>query len=47
MPTTKIDRARELAERARTSHHGVYLTGPNQVQVLDDQLPESALQGEN
>ena len=47
MPTTKIDRARELAERARASHHGVYLTGPNQVQVLDDELPESALNGEN
>ena len=47
MPTTKIDRARELAERARTSHHGVYLTGPNQVEVLDDELPESALSGEN
>ena len=47
MPITKIDRARELLERARTSHNGVYLTGPNQVEVLEDELPTIALNGEN
>ena len=47
MPITKIDRARELLEHARTSHNGVYLTGPNQVEVLEDELPTSALDGEN
>ena len=47
MPITKIDRARELLEHARTSHNGVYLTGPNQVEVLEDELPASALDGQN
>jgi len=47
MPTTKIERAWELAERARSSHHGVYLTGPNQVEVLEDELPSDSLNGQN
>ena len=47
MSTTKIERARELAKRARISHHGVYLTGPNQVQVLEDELPSESLNGQN
>ena len=47
MPITKIERARELAQRARSSHQGVYLTGPNQVEVLEDELPASSLNGEN
>ena len=47
MSITKIERARELAKRARISHHGVYLTGPNQVQVLEDELPTESLNGQN
>src|SRR6056300_1841503 len=47
MSITKIERAGELAERARKSHHGVYLTGPNQVQVLEDELPAESLDGKN
>jgi hypothetical protein len=47
MPTTKIDRAQELAKKARLSHHGVYLTGPNEVKVLEDDLPVASLTGEN
>ena len=47
MSITKIERARELAQRARKSHHGVYLTGPNQVEVLEDELPAESLNGQN
>ena len=47
MPTTKIERAQELAKKARLSHHGVYLTGPNEVKVLEDDLPVASLTGEN
>ena len=47
MSTTKIQRTRELAEKARSSHCGVYLTGPNQVEVLQDELPVESLNGEN
>ena len=47
MALSKIERARELAQKARSSHHGVYLTGPNQVEVLSDELLNESLNGEN
>ena len=43
----KLNRAQELAKKARLSHHGVYLTGPNEVKVLEDDLPVASLTGEN
>ncbi|MEC8012678.1 MAG: hypothetical protein VX153_00470 [Verrucomicrobiota bacterium] len=47
MSTTKIERARELANQARSPHRGVYLTGPNEVKVLEDELRPESLNGEN
>ena len=47
MSTTKIERARELANQARSPHQGVYLTGPNEVKVLEDELRPESLTGEN
>ena len=42
----KIERARELANQA-CPHQGVYLTGPNEVKVLEDELRPESLNGEN
>tara|TARA_B100001248_G_C27391584_1_gene462703 strand:- start:205 stop:2019 length:1815 start_codon:yes stop_codon:yes gene_type:complete len=47
MSITKIERAKQLAQSARSPHHGVYLTGPNQVEVLEDELLSESLTGEN
>jgi len=47
MSITKIERAKQLAQSARSPHHGVYLTGPNQVEVLEDELLSEGLSGEN
>ena len=47
MSITKIERAKQLAQSARSPHDGVYLTGPNQVEVLEDELLSESLTGEN
>ena len=36
----------ELKEAARSSHEGIYLTGADSIELLDDELPEASFGGE-
>jgi hypothetical protein len=42
---TRQQRATDLLEVAQQEHEGVFLTGPEQVSVLTDRLPEAAFDG--
>ncbi len=42
---TRQQRAADLLEVAHQEHEGVFLTGPEQVSVLTDRLPETAFDG--
>ena len=46
MPKTLKERSDELFEAARKTHRGVFLTGPSQIEILEDDLPESSFSGE-
>ena len=46
MPKTLKERSDELFEAARKTHRGVFLTGPNRIEILEDDLPESSFSGE-
>ena len=44
---SRNERINQLSHAARQPHHGIYLTGQNQIKTLVDQLPNDQLQGEN
>ena len=45
--TTSLDqRAEDLKLAAQSSHEGIYLTGPDQIELLSDDLPPSSFEGE-
>ena len=45
--TTSLEqRAEELKLAAQSSHEGIYLTGPDQIELLSDDLPSSSFEGE-
>ena len=44
MPSRQ-ERAVELLESARLEHQGIFLTGPNEIRLLSDELPGSAFDG--
>ena len=46
MPKTLKERSDDLFEAARKTHRGVFLTGPSQIEILEDDLPESSFSGE-
>ena len=46
MAQTLMQRSNELFEAAQKTHRGVFLTGPNRIEILSDDLPESSFQGE-
>ena len=39
-------RSEQLLKEARKSHRGVLLTGPNKIEILTDELPESSFEGD-
>jgi hypothetical protein len=45
-PTSLEQRAKDLKVAAQSSHDGVYLTGPDQIELLSDELPASSFEGE-
>ena len=45
MAQTLKQRSDELLESARKTHRGVFLTGPNRIEILTDELPESSFGG--
>ncbi|MFP6893877.1 MAG: hypothetical protein VCA18_09015, partial [Opitutales bacterium] len=44
MPSRQ-ERAADLLENARLEHQGIFLTGPNEIRLLSDELPASAFDG--
>lgn len=44
MPSRQ-ERANDLLKSARLEHQGIFLTGPNEIRLLSDELPESAFDG--
>ena len=46
MAQTLTQRSDQLLEAARKTHRGVFLTGPNRIEILTDELPESSFGGE-
>ncbi len=42
---SRKERAAELLEAARSEHQGIFLTGPGEIHLLSDQLPEKAFDG--
>jgi hypothetical protein len=44
MPSRQ-ERAVDLLENARLEHQGIFLTGPNEIRLLSDELPASAFDG--
>lgn len=45
-PTSLEQRTKDLKVAAQSSHDGVYLTGPDQIELLSDELPASSFEGE-
>ena len=45
MAKTLSQRSDQLLEAARKPHRGVFLTGPNRIEILTDELPESSFAG--
>ena len=41
-----LQRSAQLLEDARKTHRGVFLTGPNQIELLSDELPAESFTGE-
>ena len=46
MAQTLTQRSDQLLQAARKTHRGVFLTGPNRIEILPDDLPESSFDGE-
>ncbi|MBU63120.1 MAG: hypothetical protein CMI26_11535 [Opitutae bacterium] len=42
---SRQERASDLLEYARLEHQGIFLTGPNEIRLLSDELPASAFDG--
>ena len=42
---TLLQRSDQLREAARKTHRGIFLTGPNRIELLSDDLPESSFGG--
>jgi DNA-binding NarL/FixJ family response regulator len=42
-----LQRSAQLLEAARRSHSGVFLTGPNRIELLSDELPAESFKGEH
>jgi threonine dehydrogenase-like Zn-dependent dehydrogenase len=47
MAQTLLQRSDQLREAAQKTHRGVFLTGPNRIELLADDLPESSFGGED
>ena len=47
MAETLLQRSDQLREAAQKTHRGVFLTGPNRIELLADDLPESSFGGED
>ena len=45
MARTLLQRSDQLREAARKTHRGIFLTGPNRIELLSDDLPESSFGG--
>ena len=46
-PISLEQRAKDLKVAAQSSHDGIYLTGPNRIELLPDELPGSSFEGDN
>jgi len=46
MAQTLTQRSDQLLKAARKTHRGVFLTGPNRIEILTDELPETSFGGE-
>ena len=42
-----LNRVSQLRELARSSHEGIYLTGPDQIELKADELPIDCFGGDN
>lgn len=40
-----LQRSKQLLEEARKSHLGIFLTGPNRIEILTDELPTASFEG--
>ena len=45
MAETLLQRSDQLLEAAQKTHRGVFLTGPNRIELLQDDLPDSSVGG--
>ena len=45
MAQTLLQRSDQLLEAAQKTHRGVFLTGPNRIELLQDDLPDSSVGG--
>ncbi len=45
-PTSLEQRVKDLKVAAQSSHDGIYLTGPDRIELLADELPASSFKGE-
>ena len=46
-PASLEERAAELKAAAQSSHDGVYLTGPDRIELLSDELPAESFEGDS
>ena len=46
-PASLEQRAKDLKVVAQSSHEGIYLTGPNRIELLADELPASSFEDES
>mgnify|MGYP006446196843 CR=1 FL=1 len=46
-PISLEQRAKDLKVAAQSSHDGIYLTGPNRIELLPDELPGSSFEGDS
>jgi hypothetical protein len=46
-PMSLEQRAKDLKVAAQSSHDGIYLTGPNRIELLPDELPGSSFEGDS
>ena len=46
-PASLEERAEELKAAAQSSHDGVYLTGPDRIELLSDELPAESFEGDS
>ncbi len=45
--TTRTEYAQKLAIQSRESHKGVFITGPSEIQLLEDDLPKNVFTGDH